>query len=337
MLNQMALMMKAGVSLTLAMDVMIDGQRDKAFRKILREIKKDLLGGMTVSASMAKFLAFPELIVSMVQSGEENGRLDTAFERCTSILEKEMLLTSKIRGAMIYPCVLLCLTVALTVLLNLVVLPSFAGVFRQFGADLPSLTKGVIAVSDFLITRWYVVAGVLFALVFSYKTARRTSGEFRLKTDSLKLKAPLIGEVLRQSLLCRFCRVMASLIDAGVDVVRSLKISLDIVSNRFLQTQIGRMIEDVQVGVAINVSMARFPTFDTLLVSMVRAGEESGMLGDSLKRMADLYEQQTEASTKRMTSLLEPAMTVVIAVIVGTVIISIVMPMFGMYSVISGG
>lgn len=337
MLNQMSLMMKAGVSLTLAMDVMIDSQKDKKFKKILQEIKKDLLSGTTISASMAKFRAFPELIISMVQSGEENGRLDTAFERCTSILEKEMLLTSKIRGAMIYPIILLCLTVALMIILNVIVLPNFASVFKQFGADLPALTKGVIAVSNFLMTRWYVVIAVIFLILFSYKFARRTSKEFLLKTDSLKLKFPLIGEVTRQSLTARFCRVMASLVEAGVDVVHSLKISRDIVSNHLIQMQLDQIMEDVKVGIAINVSMSRFPTFDTLLVSMIRAGEESGMLGDSLKKMADLYEQQTEESTKRMTSLMEPIMTVIIAVLVGTVIISIVMPMFGMYSVISKG
>lgn len=337
MLNQMALMMKAGVSLTLAMDVMISGQKDRRFKQILQEVKKDLLSGTTISASMSKFRAFPELVISMIQSGEENGRLDTAFERCASILEKEMQLTAKIRSAMIYPILLLCLTVALMIVMNMIVLPSFAGIFKQFGADLPAVTKGVIAVSNFLMNRWYVVAAVILLIIFSYKFARRTSKPFILQTDTFKLNFPLIGRVLRQSLIARFCRVMASLVDAGVDVVHSLKISRDIVSNYLLQTQLDQIIEDVKVGVAINVAMSRFSTFDTLLVSMIRAGEESGMLGDSLSKMADLYEQQTNESTKRMTSLMEPIMTIVIAVIVGTVIISIVIPMFGMYSIISGG
>ena len=149
MLNQMALMMKAGVSLIMAMDVMIDGQKDRTFKKILLEMKQDLLSGMTVSASMTKFRAFPEMIVSMIQSGEENGRLDTAFERCASIQEGEMTLTSKLRSAMIYPCILLFLTVVLMIVMNTLVLPSFAGIFKQFGASLPALTQGVLAVSDF--------------------------------------------------------------------------------------------------------------------------------------------------------------------------------------------
>ena len=337
MLNQMALMMKAGVSLIMAMDVMIDGQKDRTFRKILQEIKQDLLGGKTFSSSMEKFRAFPEMIVSMVRSGEENGRLDTAFERCASIQENEMSLTAKLRSAMIYPAILLSLTVVLLVVMNTLVLPSFAGIFEQFGAELPALTKGVIAVSNFIINRWYVIVGVIAAVVAGYKTARRVSADFVLRTDAAKLRAPLVGNVLRLSLIARFSRVMASLVDAGVNVVHSLEIARNIVPNRLIQTQLNQMIEDVKVGVAINASMARFPTFDSLLVSMTKAGEESGMLGDSFAKMAELYEQRAGESTKRMTALMEPIMTIVIAVIIGTVIISIVMPMFGMYSVVSKG
>ena len=337
MLNQMALMMKAGVSLIMAMDVMIDGQKDRAFRKILQEMKQDLLNGMTVSASMAKFRAFPEMVVSMIRSGEENGRLDTAFERCATIQESEMTLVSKLRSAMIYPCILLTLTVVLLVVMNTLVLPNFEGIFKQFGADLPALTKGVIAVSDFIINRWYVIVGVVAALVVGYKLARRFSSDFLLKTDAFKLRFPLFGNVLRLSLISRFCRVMASLVDAGVNVVHSLEIARNIVPNRLIQTQINQIVEDVKVGVAINTSMARFSTFDSLLVSMTKAGEESGMLGSSFGKMAELYDQRANESTKRMTALLEPFMTIVIAVIIGTVIISIVLPMFGMYGVVSKG
>ena len=334
MLNQMALMMKAGVSLLVAMDVMVDGQRDRTFRAILREMKRDLLSGMNVSASMAKFRAFPEMVVSMVRSGEENGRLDTAFERCAAIEESEMELSSKLRSAMIYPSLLLGLTVVLIVVLNTMVLPGFSGIFRQFGADLPALTKGVIAVSNFIVTRWYVIVGAAAAAVASYKLARRFSNGFVLRTDALKLRLPVLGQVLRLSLLSRFSRVMASLIEAGVNVVRSLEIAGDVIPNRLIQSQLGRIVEDVKVGVAINASMARFPTFDPLFVSMMRAGEESGMIGDSFGKMAELYDRRAGESTKRMTALMEPIMTIVVAVIIGTVIISIVMPMFGMYSII---
>lgn len=334
-LNQMALMMKAGVSLIMAMDVMIDGEKNKNFRNILQEIRQDLLGGTQMSDSMAKFRAFPEMLISMVRAGEENGRLDEAFTRCAALQESSMSLSAKLRGAMIYPCILLILTLVLIIVMNVMVLPSFVGIFKQFNASLPALTVGVMAVSGFIMTRWYVIVAVMIAVIAAYKAGRHYAPSFVLRTDSMKLHFPVIGEVLRLSLLSRFSRVMSSLVNAGVNVVYSLEISAKVVPNRLIQKSIADMIEDVKVGVAINISMKRFPVFDSLMVSMVKAGEETGLLGDSLGKVAQLYENRSNESTKRMTTLLEPIMTIIIAVIVGTVIISIVMPMFGMYSVVS--
>jgi type IV pilus assembly protein PilC len=334
MLNQMTLMMKAGVSLIMAMDVMIDGEKDKKFRKILQEVRQDLLGGMQMSDCMAKFRAFPEMFISIVCAGEENGRLDEAFARCSALLESSMSITAKLRSALIYPSILLLLTVALIIVMNVLVLPSFVGIFNQFDAQLPALTAGVMAISNFIMTRWYVILAVVIVMFAAYKAGRHFSPSFVQRTDFMKLRFPIVGEVLRLSLLARFSRVMSSLVNAGVNVVHSLEISAKVVENRLIQKSIMDMIEDVKVGVAINTSMKRFPVFDSLMVSMVKAGEETGLLGDSLGKVAELYESRSNESTKRMTALLEPIMTIIIAVIVGTVIISIVMPMFGMYSVV---
>ena len=336
-LNQMALMMKAGVSLSLAMGVLIDTQKDRRLKKILQEINRELYGGTPVSAAMAKFDAFPELIVSMVQTGEENGRLDTAFERSAAIVYREIALSARVRGAMGYPCFLLCLTVALLAVMNTVVLPNFTGVFRQFGASLPAITVGVMKASDFLSRWWYAIAGGIAAAAGGFFLARKNVPAFALAVDRVRLKIPVVGKISKENLTARFCRVMASLVQSGVDIVRSLEIARDVTSNRFVGAGLSRIISDVKIGSAINASMARYPFFDSLLVSMIRVGEESGMIAESFEKMADLYERQAENSTKRFTAMLEPAMTIFIALIVGTVVISIVVPIFGMYGVISGG
>lgn len=333
-LNQMSLMMKAGISLSLSMEVLIESQRDGNVREILKEINKELYTGTPLSEAMAKFRAFPEMVVSIVQAGEENGRLDTAFERCSTIIEKEVVITSKIRGATGYPLFLLILTLALMIIMNGFVLPSFAGIFEQFGADLPAITVMVMSVSGFLTTRWYVVVGIAALAAGAFLLAHRRSERFRLWLSKFILKFPGMGEVLRLSYISRFCRVMASLVDAGVSVVRALDLCRDIVTNRFMQLQMEKIAADVKVGITISAAMAPLPSFDSLLVSMVRVGEESGMLADSFQKMADLYEQQTDESTKRFTTMLEPVMTIIIAVIVATVVISIVVPMFQMYGVI---
>ncbi len=337
MMHQMGIMMKAGVSLSMAMGVLIDGEKDKKIKKILTEMNSDLYTGIPISAAMAKFRAFPEIIINVIQSGEANGRLDTAFERCATILEKEIALTAKLRGAMGYPIFLLFLTLVLMIIMNGVVLPNFASVFKQFGAKLPAITLFVMSLSNFITSRWYVILLAAFAIVFTYVMLKRKNQHFSTAMDRLLLKIPGIGPLLRQSYIARFCRIMSSLVEAGVDIVRALEIARDVLPNRFMKNQLSQVAADVKIGSSINASVAKFPVFDTLLVSMIQVGEESGMLFETLDKMASLYEEQTEESTKRFTAMLEPAMTIIIAVIVGTVVISIVMPMFGMYSVVAGG
>ena len=336
-MHQMGIMMKAGVSLSMAMGVLISGEHDKKIKKILTEMNDDLYIGTPISAAMAKFRAFPEIIVHIIQSGEANGRLDTAFERCAGILEKEIALTSKLRGAMGYPIFLLVLTLALSVIMNAVVLPSFEQVFLQFGADLPALTRFVMAVSNFIVTRWYWNLIAVFLVILSYRLLKKYNRAFSIATDRMKLRIPGIGPLLRQSYIARFCRIMSSLVEAGVEIVRAIEISRNVIPNRYLKEELTQVAAEVKMGSSIHASMAKFPVFDALLVSMVQVGEESGMLFETLDKMAGLYEEQTDASTKKLTSMLEPAMTILIAVIVGTVVISIVMPMFHMYSVIASG
>lgn len=337
MMHQMAIMMKAGVSLSMAMGVLIDGERDKKVKKILTEINDDLYTGTPVSAAMAKFRAFPEIIVNILQSGEANGRLDTAFERSAGILEKEIALSAKLRGAMGYPIFLLFLTLVLIIIMNAVVLPKFTVIFAQFGAQLPAITRFVMGFSSFLTARWYLIVLAVFLLIFAYRILRARVPVFSAAVDRLKLKVPGIGPLQKQSYIARFCRIMSSLVEAGVDIVRALEIARNVIPNRYIKEQLAQVAADVRIGSSISASMARFPVFDALLVSMIQVGEESGMLFETLDKMASLYEEQTDESTKRLTSMLEPAMTIVIAVVVGTVVISIVMPMFGMYNVVAGG
>ena len=336
-LNQMALMMRAGVSLSMAMDVLIDSQKDRKMKRILQEINQDLYGGTPLSESMGKFEAFPKLIVSMVQTGEENGRLDTAFERGADIVDREIAFSARVRGAMGYPIFLLVLTGVLLGIINTFVLPNFTGVFQQFGASLPAITRNVMNAADFFAKWWYGIAAVIAAAVGGLMFGHRHVPAFALSADRFRLRIPFIGKISAENQTARFCRVMASLIQSGVDIVRSLGIASDVLTNCYVQDELARIISDVKIGSTINASMARCPFFDPLLVSMIRVGEESGMIAESFEKMAGLYERQAENSTKRFTAMLEPAMTILIALVVGTVIISVVVPIFDMYGVISGG
>lgn len=337
MMHQMAIMMRAGITLSMTMEVLLESETDKYFRKILLEINTELYNGIPLSQSMATFNAFPELVVNIIQAGEANGRLDLAFEQCSRILEKEISLASKIRGAMAYPIFLLILTVALIILMSTVVLPKFDSLFRSFGSDLPALTKLTMAVSDFLIAYWYVLIIIVASVIIGYKLLMTYNENFAMSINKLVLKIPFIGTLLRKSYISRFCRMIATLTDAGVSILRSLELARDVISNLYMKDCLNQIIEDVKIGTPINVSMSRYPVFDLLLVSMIKVGEESGALSESMLKMADMYEQQTDEATDRLTGAMTPAMTIIIGLIVGTVVISIVIPMFQMYDVVASG
>lgn len=321
-LQQMGIMMKAGVSLSLAMDVLIASEKDRNSKSILMEINSDLYNGVPISAAMGKFHTFPEIIINIVQSGETNGRLDLAFERCAQIVEKELEITSKLRGALGYPVFLLFLTLGLVMVLNVVVLPSFSDLFKSFGKQLPALTVAVMGVSNFLTTKWFIVIGILAIVIFGSILLHKQCYAFAYGLDKFWLKIPVIGTLLRQSYIARFSRIMSSLVASGVDIVRSLEISRDVIPNRHLKSCLTQVIDDVKIGVPINQAMAQFPVFDALLVSMLKVGEESGQLHETMEKLANLYEDQTAQSTKRLTRMMEPLMTIIIAVVVGIVIIS---------------
>lgn len=336
MMHQMSIMMKSGVSLSIAMNVLIDSEKDKHIKSILKSINDDLFTGVAISDAMAKFKTFPEITINILRSGESNGHLDTAFARCASILQKELEMTAKIRGAMSYPLFLLVLTIVLVGIMNGMVLPQFSDLFASFGASLPALTKTVMAVSTFFTHEWFLIALVIAAVVVTFRLLKKKVEAFALKTDQMNLKVPIIGNLLRKSYTARFCRTMSSLVEGGVDIVHAIEISSQVIPNRYMRQQLLNVADDVRLGSSINASMNKYPVFDSLLVSMVRVGEESGMLFETMDKMANLYEEQTDDAAKQLTTMMEPTMTIIIAVIVGTVIISIVMPMFGMYSVVAG-
>jgi len=333
-LEQFAVMIRAGVSLTTCMQVLILQEKDRRAKKILLELQEDLHSGRPLSASMAKFRTFNEVTTSIISAGEIDGKMDEAFHRASRILESEIALTQKVKSALSYPVFLLCITLAAVIVLNLVVLPTFSNMFSQFGQEMPLLTRLVMGSSDIFISYWYIFAFVVVTVVVSYSYGRRNSHSFRQNTDRLALKLPLIGEIQYKLYISRFSRVMASLTGAGVEIIYALSVAARVVSNTYLRHFFTKVLEDVKMGVAISASMRRYPIFDSLLISMVGVAEESGEIHIVLDKMAELYETQTEAQTKLLTTLIEPTMTVLMALVVGTVVLSVVLPMFGQYSLL---
>ena len=335
-MHQMALMIRSGISLSVAMAVMCDTEKDKNMLRILQEITANLYNGITLSQSLSTFKTFPTVYVNIIQTGEANGRLDEAFDKCVSLLKKEITLKSKIKGAMIYPIFLLILTVALIIVMSVVVLPSFKDLFESFDSELPILTQITMGMSDVIVRFGWLIILIIVAIVITLRLLYKKNYTFCMWWSTFQLKIPIIGEVLRLNQITRFANMMATLTSSGVNILYALELSRDVVGNKFMADCLNQVIEDVRIGTPINISLSRHPkAFDPLFVSMVRVGEESGMLSDSLTKMADMYEEQANDATQRMTDAMTPAMTIVIAGVVGFVVISIVQAMFGMYSVIT--
>jgi len=334
-MHQMGIMMKSGISLSMAMEVLLDTEADKQMKKILTVVSTELYNGVTLSQSFASFKTFPEIVVSLVAAGEANGRLDMSFDNAADILHREITLSSKIKSAMMYPLFLVVLTLVMIIVMSMFVLPSFANVFLSFGSDLPAISKAVMAFSDFMLDYWWLLLIITVGIVVGFKALLKYNEGFAMWLAEFLLKVPIIGDVMRNNYIARFCNIMSTLTDAGVSILRALELSRDVISNIFMKDCLNQVIEDVKIGTPINVSMSHYDIFDSILVSMVRVGEESGMFSDSMHKMADLYQEQADESTKRLTDAMTPVMTIIVAGIVGIVAVSIVVPMFGMYGVVA--
>ena len=333
--HQMALMMRSGISLSIAMEVMLDSEKDKKMRSILRDISINLYNGLTLSRAMAMFKTFPTLYINIIQAGEANGKLDDAFDQCSDLLKKELKLTGKIKGAMMYPAFLLVLTLALIIVMSIVVLPAFKGMFENFGSKLPAMTQFVMDVSDFLVNYGWLLAIIAVVLVIVFMAVRKRNYTFAMWCSTVMLKIPIFGEVVRLTNVARFANMMGTLADSGVNILDSLTLSRDVIANLFMKDCLNQVIEDVKIGTPINVSMNRYKSvFDGLFTSMVRVGEESGQLSDSLRKIAGMYEEKADDATQAMTDAMTPMMTIIIGVVIGFTVIAIFSGMFGMYGVI---
>lgn len=334
LMNQMGMMMKAGINLSLAMQIMIDSEKEVAMQKILKEINEGLYNGLTLSQAMRNFAAFPTIYINIIEAGEANGRLDSAFEQCALIAKKDLALSGKIKSAMMYPVFLIVLVIALIIILCVFVLPTFKDTYASMGAELPGLTLAVMGLSDFLIGYWWLLTIIVGGIWIAFVLLRKNSQEFNMMLAKIGLKIPLVGPIMRLNSLARFCRLMSTLTDAGIPIHKAMGLAKEVVPNMFIRARIQDVLSDVQIGITINEAMAKHPVFDPILVSMIRVGEESGMLGDSLFKMAEMFEAQVDEATNNLTEAMTPIMTVVIGVVVGTVVVSMILPMFGVYSVI---
>jgi len=270
----------------------------------------------------------------MVESGELSGQLDLIMQRMADHFDKEYKLSMKIRQAMVYPMILITVSILVSVFLLVMVLPNFVEMFLDFGVPLPLLTQALLAVGDFFKNYWYLVLGGNVLILFAMRRFINTA-EGRLKFDDFKLHVPIIGPVNRKIATSRFSRNLSTMINSGISIIDSMELVSRVIGNVRVSKSIEDALDQMKKGDGIATPLSRLKLFPPMMVSMIRIGEDTGNLESLLETTADFYDQEVDVAIQSMIQLLNPAILLVMAVVVGAIVLAIALPMFEMYSHLS--
>lgn len=335
--KQMSVMLESGIPLNNAVDILEQQATSKNLKSSLKIVSKSLKEGSQLSKAMLDQEGmFPDLLIRMVQAGEKTGKLDEVLEKMSEHYNKELKTSRQIRGAMIYPAVLAFLAVAAVLALLYVVIPSFSGIFEQSGMAMPLPTRIVLAASNFVRSYWYILFGVTGILVFLFLRYRSTEvGRYQL--DRLKLWLPVIKGPMQKIVTARFASTLAILTSAGIPLVEAIESAAATTNNAVVIEKMKIANEGLQKGERLTGMITSTGLFPPMMLSMVKIGEESGSLESMLVKTSDYYEEELETAIKQLLSLLEPAMIIVMGVIIGGIVASVMLPMFELAHAVDAG
>ena len=330
--RQFSVMTNAGVAIVRALGILADQAPNPKLKRALLGISAEVQQGNNLSSSMSKFPeCFDELYVSMVEAGEVGGVLDEVLERLSKLLENIAKLQNQIKSAMTYPVTVGIFAVIAFLGMTIFLIPVFAGIFDQLGAELPALTKFMLWLSALLRSWRAIIPVVIFmGLSFAFRQYYKTPMG-RLQIDAFFLKMPLFGDLNEKSAVARFCRVFGTLTSSGVPVLQCFDIVCSIIGNRVIVNAVQAAKRDVQQGGMISLAIQKEKVFPPLAIQMISIGEETGELDAMMEKVADFYEDEVEQAVKALTSIIEPIMMVGIAIMVGTILLSMYLPMFSIF------
>jgi type IV pilus assembly protein PilC len=332
MTRQLSTMISSGMTILRALYVLEAQTENKLLADVIAEVRKDVEAGLPLSGALERHpKVFSPLFVAMARAGETGGVLEESLIRVADQLEKEDALRRQIKSAMVYPGVIM--TFALVVLLALVtfLVPVFVGVFKQFGGDLPTITKATVALSNAIKGQWYLFIISTAGIVYSFRKFKRSEAG-RPKWDAFRLRVPMkIGDIVQKVALARWSRTLSALVSAGVPLLAALDITAKTAGNHVVEKAMAEVIESVKRGGTIAEPLRHASVFPGMVAQMVAVGEETGAHHTMLSKIADFYEDQVEAAVKALTSILEPIMLVVVGAIVGFIVISMYLPLFKVY------
>jgi len=328
--RQFSTMINSGLPLVQSLDILSKQSENKVLQEVTKQVVFDVESGNTVADALAKHPnAFTDLYVNLVAAGEAGGILDTILLRLAGFMEKNDALVRKVKGAMIYPAVIMSVAgIAICVLL-IFVIPVFKGMFAEAGQALPLPTQIVIAMSEFLTGYWYLVLGGVVGLFYGIKNYYKTS-EGQLVLDRAMLNTPVLGDVLKKSAVSRFTRTLGTLISSGVSILEGLEITAKTAGNRVISDAIMASRASIAGGDTISAPLAKSNVFPPMVISMISVGEQTGGLDEMLTKIADFYDEEVDAAVGGLLSLLEPVMIVFLGVVVGGMVVAMYLPIFDM-------
>jgi type IV pilus assembly protein PilC len=334
--RQFATMINSGLSMLRALSILEEQQPNKVFSEVIGEIRVEVESGSALSTSMSKHPdIFQPLMINMIKAGEVGGFLDSVLNQLADNYESEVKLRGKVKSAMTYPVAVLVMAILLTIGMLLFVVPTFAKLFSDLGGALPAPTQMLVNLSAFL--KVAIVPLVLLSIVgFVVWVRVKHTDRVRDFIDPIKLKMPVFGGLFQKIALARFCRNLGTMLSSGVPILQSLDIVADTSGNKVITHAVHDIEESVRQGESLTQPLSQHPVFPAMVVQMLSVGEDTGALDAMLKKIADFYDQEVEATTEQMTALIEPLMIAVLGGIVGSMIIALYMPIFKIFDLIGG-
>ena len=333
--RQLATMMKSGVPLLQAFDIVGKGHSNPAVAKLLLDIKTDVETGSSLKQSFEKHpLHFDALFCNLVGAGEAAGILDSLLDRLATYKEKILAIKSKIKSALFYPIAIVVVAFVITAVIMIFVIPAFKQVFASFGADLPAPTLLVMAISDFFVAYWYVIFGTIFGAVYGFFWTWKRSEKMQISMDRVLLRVPVFGELVRKSSIARWTRTLATMFAAGVPLVEALDSVAGASGNHEYAMATKRIQTEVATGSSLTSAMQGTEVFPNMVIQMVSIGEEAGSLDAMLSKVADFYEQEVDDAVEALSSLMEPIIMVVLGTLIGELVVSMYLPIFKMGQVV---
>lgn len=332
--RQFSAMTSAGLPLVQCLDILGGQTENKMLAAGIKQISSDIQGGNTLADALSKHpKIFNTLYCNMVAAGEASGSLDTVLSRLADYLEKSDALIRKIKGAMTYPVIVLCVAVGATVAMLTFVVPTFAQMFTDVGGSLPLPTQIVMNISTFLQTFFPLLIlsaiGTVTAISYYYKTP-----DGRLRIDILKLKLPVFGDLERKSAISRFAQTLSTLLTSGVTILDALSITAKTAGNKVLEKGIIRTLERISGGLTIAEPLKETGVFPPMVIHMIAVGEKTGDLADMLKKISEFYQEEVDAAVEALTSIIEPIMIIMMGIVIGGILIAMYLPMFDMIGTI---